>query len=191
MKVISLLQPWASLVVIGAKKIETRSWNTKYRGPLLIHASKKKIPELRSLLCSWNFDAAFHSLGGTMSPGSNLELPLGSIIGMVHLDNCRPTDSFTVAELDTKVWHPDGRTSYYTERQLGDYSPGRYGWLLSNPHSFSHHIPVKGSLGLWEYDGRLCLKCGCTDYDCRHCIEKTGRPCHWVAKDLCSACVGT
>lgn len=41
MKVISLLQPWATLAVIGQKKIETRSWSTKYRGPLLIHASKR------------------------------------------------------------------------------------------------------------------------------------------------------
>src|SRR4051812_42520238 len=38
-KVLSLTQPWASLVAIGAKQIETRSWRTHYRGPLLIHAS--------------------------------------------------------------------------------------------------------------------------------------------------------
>ena len=42
MKAISLLQPWASLVVMGAKTIETRGWGTKYRGPILIHASKGK-----------------------------------------------------------------------------------------------------------------------------------------------------
>ncbi len=42
MKAISILQPWASLVALGHKKIETRSWNTKYRGELLIHASKKQ-----------------------------------------------------------------------------------------------------------------------------------------------------
>ncbi len=42
MKALSLLQPWATLVVIGVKQIETRSWSTAYRGPLLIHASKGK-----------------------------------------------------------------------------------------------------------------------------------------------------
>lgn len=36
---------------------------------------------------------------------------------------------------------------------------------------------------------RRCRVCGCTDDDCRQCIEKTGEPCHWVEKDLCSACV--
>lgn len=34
-----------------------------------------------------------------------------------------------------------------------------------------------------------CRVCGCTDDDCRQCIAVTGRPCHWVAPDLCSACV--
>jgi hypothetical protein len=35
-----------------------------------------------------------------------------------------------------------------------------------------------------------CRVCGCTDRDCRRCIEKTGEPCYWVEKDLCSACAG-
>lgn len=35
---------------------------------------------------------------------------------------------------------------------------------------------------------RACRVCGCTDDDCRQCIEQTGQPCHWVADDLCSAC---
>ena len=37
---LSLIQPWATLVAIGAKKVETRSWKTPYRGWLAIHASK-------------------------------------------------------------------------------------------------------------------------------------------------------
>jgi hypothetical protein len=41
MKVISIIQPWATLIAIGEKKFETRSWSTKYRGELAIHASKK------------------------------------------------------------------------------------------------------------------------------------------------------
>lgn len=35
---------------------------------------------------------------------------------------------------------------------------------------------------------RSCRICGCTDEDCRQCIENTGGPCHWVEDDLCSAC---
>ena len=45
--------------------------------------------------------------------------------------------------------------------------------------------------GLKSHGGivRRCKVCGCTDDDCRQCIEKTGEPCWWVSDDLCSACV--
>lgn len=36
---------------------------------------------------------------------------------------------------------------------------------------------------------RKCRVCGCTDNDCKGCIEKTGKPCYWTEEDLCSACV--
>jgi hypothetical protein len=36
---------------------------------------------------------------------------------------------------------------------------------------------------------QLCRICGCTDFDCRQCIEKTGEPCCWIENDLCSACI--
>ncbi len=35
---------------------------------------------------------------------------------------------------------------------------------------------------------RTCRVCGCTDHDCRQCIERTGMACHWIGADLCSAC---
>jgi len=35
---------------------------------------------------------------------------------------------------------------------------------------------------------RTCRECGCTDADCRGCIDRTGEPCHWIEADLCSAC---
>jgi hypothetical protein len=41
-----------------------------------------------------------------------------------------------------------------------------------------------------ETKKRRCRVCGCTDDDCRQCIEKTGEPCYWVEDDLCSACIG-
>lgn len=36
----------------------------------------------------------------------------------------------------------------------------------------------------------ICQVCGCTELDCRQCVEKTGKPCHWVdaTQTLCSAC---
>ena len=35
-----------------------------------------------------------------------------------------------------------------------------------------------------------CRVCGCTDYNCSSCIERTGKPCYWYEPDLCSACLG-
>lgn len=74
MKTISLKQPWASLVAIGKKTIETRTWKTDYQGPLLIVSSK-------------TIDKNFHL--------SNLaevlfEIPFGKALAVVSLVNCRP-----------------------------------------------------------------------------------------------------
>ncbi len=35
---------------------------------------------------------------------------------------------------------------------------------------------------------QVCRVCGCTESDCSGCIERTGRPCHWIEPDLCSSC---
>ena len=35
---------------------------------------------------------------------------------------------------------------------------------------------------------RTCRVCGCTNEDCTGCLQRTGKPCYWVAPDLCSAC---
>jgi hypothetical protein len=193
MKVLSLLQPWATLVVNGHKKIETRSWNAKHRGPLLVHASKKLSGEQIRLGQKFNM---LHGAG----LGFIDDLPVGQIIGIVDLihvvqsEYCFKDNEFIVDNCTWKLTE--------SERAFGDYSPGRYGWLLKNPVQFETPIPAKGSLGLWEYNGpipfeltynkeieRSCRVCGCTDRDCRQCVEKTGSPCHWVSEDLCSACV--
>jgi hypothetical protein len=50
MKAITLWQPWATLLAVGCKHMETRSWPTKYRGEILIHASKKPYSQVRKIL---------------------------------------------------------------------------------------------------------------------------------------------
>lgn len=45
--------------------------------------------------------------------------------------------------------------------------------------------PVRWSADQAE---RACRRCGCTENDCSTCINRTGMPCHWVERDLCSAC---
>lgn len=40
-------------------------------------------------------------------------------------------------------------------------------------------------------ESQICRVCGCTDYDCTVCLERTGKPCYWFEEDLCSACAET
>ena len=85
MKVLSLLQPWASLVVMGIKTVETRSWSTNYRGSLLIHAGLRKAGGL----------ILNNSIINQHIP-SFKELPYGGIIGLVTLENVFLLKNFTI-----------------------------------------------------------------------------------------------
>jgi hypothetical protein len=146
MHALSLVQPWASLIVRGSKLIETRSWPTNFRGKVAIHASKKCAKgELLHLRCSWNFCGA---LGLRMGTSEQLwdVLPFGAIVGVATVTECRPTGDFTNAYLDT----PRGTSPYqWTERQMGDFRLGRYGFLLSNIREIEP-VPCKGMLGFWR-----------------------------------------
>lgn len=160
MKVISILQPWATLSVIGAKKIETRSWNTKYRGEILIHASQKFGYKEQQLCLSEPFLSILKSYGKIeherisewIAHGKFL-FPRGAIIGKVNLKSTVESQfCFLGNEFSTES--SGYITHKITDQELafGDYSAGRYGWLLSDPYEFWNPIPAKGSLGLWNYD---------------------------------------
>lgn len=132
-RALSLLQPWASLVVMGLKKIETRSWRTAYRGPLLIHASlgrKGKVLATEAPFAKYipDFDA----------------LPFGAIIGQVHLDDVVPVE---------QLFYSNEKLAALTleEKAFGDYTKGRYAWLLTDARFFEEAIPVKGGLGIWKF----------------------------------------
>jgi len=123
MKAISLYQPWATLVAMGLKKYETRSWETFYRGPLLICASKKKLPfiEIASILMAAKL--------------SKDDLVYGRAICVVELSDILKTDGLAVSHL---------------ERKFGDFSPGRYAWKLDNPKRFTYPPYVRGHQGIFD-----------------------------------------
>ncbi|MBD0333349.1 MAG: ASCH domain-containing protein [Chitinophagaceae bacterium] len=134
MKTLSLLQPWATLVAIGAKKIETRSWYTGHRGELLIHASSGKAGEL---ICK---EEPFNKYISDFNA-----LPFGAIIGKVTL-----VDVVRIEQLELS----NSRINQLSleERAFGDYTLGRYAWLLEDATEFEKPIPVKGSLRLWDFN---------------------------------------
>ncbi len=206
MKAISLWQPWASAIAIGAKRIETRSWYTSYRGPLLIHAAKRMFQyEMIGYASNWGWRAAMEPLCGRMGdPRPWWEiLPFGAIVARCVLVDCRPTESFTIGELDLGSFRMNsGPNGAWTERMMGNYAPGRFGWILQDVQAFRKPFTWKGSQGFFEIDDELdlmwaeipvpgtCAICGCTEEDCHQCIERTGQPCTWVnsQRTVCSAC---
>lgn len=148
MKVLTLTQPWATLMAIGAKRIETRGWSTSYRGPLAIHAAKK-FPQDCVSLC---FDSPFKETlvaAGIIKPR---ELPLGQVLAVLELVNCLKTN-WLLRSLDDAAYHLrrelfDGTN----EEAFGDYSDGRFGFVTRGLRRLDEPFTAKGALGLWELD---------------------------------------
>lgn len=147
-KALSLWQPWATLVVSGAKQFETRSWSVGYRGRLLIHASKRKDEESLDLCLEEPFRLALVTAGLKVIG----DLPFGALIGEVELAGCWRTEEVWFAnspDVAIILWG-GGIQIPATERPFGDYSRGRWAWRLRNPKPFSQPIPYLGRTGLFD-----------------------------------------
>lgn len=152
MKARSIHQPYASAIGIGAKRIETTPLKTNYRGPLAICAAARiNKTELVHFGSMWGWCGALEPLGLRMGGDKALWelLPFGAVIATVDLVDCRPVGDFTLAELETTQkrgvhGHP------WTERMMGDFTLGRYGWVLENPKLLSTPIPIKGQQGMFN-----------------------------------------
>ena len=136
MKALSLIQPYASFIVLGYKRIETRPWPVRYRGPIAIHASKG-MPSWARAVCAE--DPAATLIREHF--GSVANLPRGSVVGTTEIIGCRRVTEgieFTLEPL---------------ELALGDYRSGRYMWQLgTSPVVFEQPLVASGSLGLWDWD---------------------------------------
>lgn len=133
MKVLSLLQPWAQLVVIGAKHFETRSWplgETPRR--IAVHASRGTA-DLHRLFTAPHFYDALEAAGFKHSGA----LPLGALVGTVLVTGCRPVEKVLPQDLTD------------AERAYGNYAAGRFAWYLKDPVAFAP-IPLVGHQGLRE-----------------------------------------
>lgn len=79
-RILSIRQPWAGLIVAGIKDVENRSWPTRYRGPLAVHAGLADDP------AGWEM---------TRTLGVQIPDVRGAIIGVVTVADCvRDADSF-------------------------------------------------------------------------------------------------
>lgn len=128
MKAISLWQPWASAISLGHKRIETRGWPTRHRGPIAIHAAKRWTPEEREIASMFE---ERHGMTGLADP------PRGCIVAVATLVSVRPTEHL-IEEISE------------TEEMLGNYGPGRYGWMLEDVRRLDDPVPWRGMQGLFE-----------------------------------------
>ena len=153
MKALTIFQPWASAIAIGAKRIETRSWSTSYRGPIAIHAGKRRITrELRDLQeNSLVWQAVFWRWTDRYEDA----LPFGTFVAVADLVGCCRTEDLVDLVDEPDFWdvrQAPGCQSYlhWYEDDLGNYSPGRYGWILDNVRPLAEPIPYRGQQGLWS-----------------------------------------
>ena len=129
MKVITIKQPWASLIAYGYKTYEFRTWKTKYRGDILIHAGKGIDKDAME---------RFKHL--------NLDYPKGEIIAKVRITDCILVDKKVGEELikrDKLVYH-----------NLKNWAG--YGFKLENVKRIKP-IKINGKLSLWEYNGEITI----------------------------------
>lgn len=141
MKAFTVYQPYAFAIVAGLKHYETRPRRTSVRGRVAVHAGKKDAWRT-GILESGNMpkiEKALAEFQGTGTRAARLEY--GAVIGTVEIVDCVPVEE--IAESLTE-----------RERALGDYSPGRFAWVLENPVIFDESFPESGKQGWWEWDQR-------------------------------------
>ncbi len=129
MKVLSIKEPYATLIKENKKMIETRSWKTKYRGELYIHASKSKLTKKEKN----NLEI--------MQLIESIPLNYGNIICKCQLVDCIYMTKDYIENMKKD----------HQEYICGEYKEGRYAWILENIKPLKKPIPAQGKLNIWEY----------------------------------------
>lgn len=125
MKVLTIKEPWATLIINGYKKYEFRSWKTNYRGKILIHAGMNLEKDMLERFKDYN-----------------LEYEKGAIIGEAEIVDCILVDEKLNKELMNINPIVYGRSNHVE----------KYAWKLENIKKYDKPIYIKGKLGLWNYE---------------------------------------
>jgi hypothetical protein len=131
-RLLSLWQPWASLIAVGKKQYETRHWATSYRGLVAIHAAKRKV------------DSISQRLFADVAPELT-ELPMGAIVAILRLGPCWIMSESMISR-QTEL-----------ERKVGNWQPGRYAWELNDVRPIAP-IYTPGKQGLSVIRDHALLK---------------------------------
>lgn len=138
MKLLTLTQPWAQLVALGAKRIETRGKQTHYRGELAIHAAKGldgifKGADVLDLAEACRQPFIYEALAtGGFAAGN---LPRGHVVALARLVRCTRMTPATIDQL-APFDSP--------ERAFGHYAPGRWAWALEDVRPLARPYKLRG-----------------------------------------------
>lgn len=145
MKCVSLWQPWATLWMLGIKVHETRTWPTRHRGDVAVHASSKPAGDIPGMLdiLRLDWDAWAPALKAAGCPVDEERriiglggLPRGAVIGVVSIESC---ERCTL-----------GNAPPRPERCFGDFTVGRYMWRAANPRQLQEPVKMRGMPGLFD-----------------------------------------
>lgn len=148
---LSLWQPWATLIALRAKRIETRSWGTPYRGNVLICATAS------TPAGEWDVldDPAFAAVLRADSFPDRASFPQGCVVAVAKVVACDlilqsdPSGYFR-QDMYGKTVREEFLAPH--ECSFGNYAPGRYAWVLSSIRALTKPVPCRGAQGLWLPD---------------------------------------
>jgi hypothetical protein len=142
-KVLSIRQPWASMIVRGLKRFEIRSWRTQYRGQLLIHASSARPGGTSEELFDDGELADLLKRIGISSLADMQALPRSAIVGAVNL-----TDVLDAQTFESVSTADDASV-------VGAFNDDDFFFLLSNAVEITPISGVNGKLNIWTLDADL------------------------------------
>jgi hypothetical protein len=137
MKALTIIEPWATLLVMGKKRYETRDWQIVYRGLIAIHSGKKVLTE-----CDYNLGVAECMINSEITP-EILKNNRGKIIAVGYLKDIILMSEDFMKEISE------------TEKDLGLWKVGRYAWDIIDIKPLLKPIPVRGMLGLWDVSDEI------------------------------------
>lgn len=136
MKALTVRQPFATLLVRGLKQFETRTWYTKHRGLLAVHAAKGRD--------DWQLetyaDPMVKRALTEMSYRAFRQLPFGKVLGTMRLERIHDTGKMSPAMYEG------------FERRVGNFNRDRYAWQLVPTSRYDEPVPAQGQPGLWDFD---------------------------------------
>lgn len=136
-RLISLHQPFATLVAMNLKRYETRSWQTDYRGRIAIHAAKRAVdPDGIAVLRQ----AGLVDLANE----SGRSLPKGAIVAIADLTDCLRMSNWELPIPNVILINTVG----LKERRVGIWEPDRWAWRLENVRPIANPIFYRGHQGL-------------------------------------------